>query len=142
MYIALGSGSKPSRGQFVFINIHFLSIWPFPASLTINSFLHSNTLCDKMLKQSKLIAGSLFIQTSSSLTTQFSMQSFKSRGRLLLCIKIIKCLHHTWASGRLGHNTLSIYAKIVFPFPKEASHEIWLSSTKRFQRRRSLKMVN
>ena len=44
--------------------------------------------------------------------------------------------------GLLGQVTQMLRTNFLFPLPKEAPHKIWLWSTKRFQRRRCLSIVN
>ena len=45
------------------------------------------------------------------------------------------------SGGYLGHVTPDAANKLSFPLPKEAPHKIWLWLVKRFQRRRSLKLL-
>ena len=53
-----------------------------------------------------------------------------------------KGFYHIWALRPSGSCDLDHLYKLWFPLPKEAQHKIWLCLAKRFQRRRSLKMVD
>ena len=54
--------------------------------------------------------------------------------------RFLKGFYHTWEWWPSWLCDPDAGNKISFPLPKEAPHKIWLCSTKRFWRRRCLKM--
>ena len=54
--------------------------------------------------------------------------------------KIFSGFYHIWAWRPSWSCDQDPANKLSFPLPMDAPHKIWLSSTERFQRRRSLKL--
>ena len=54
--------------------------------------------------------------------------------------KILSVFYHIWAWRPSWSCDPDFAIKLSFPLPMDAPHKIWLSSAKRFQRRRCLKL--
>ena len=70
------------------------------------------------------------------------MPSFKIICLLVLEKKIFKGFYHIWSWLSSWSCDLDHLYKLLFPLPKQAPHEIWLSLAKRCQRSRCLNIVN
>ena len=70
------------------------------------------------------------------------MPSFVEIGPPVLEKKIFKGFYHIWAWRSSWSCYLDFLYTCWFPLPIDALYKIWLWLAKRFQRRRSLKMVD